>query len=319
MANSIVGVLEQMRFTSLGQLNLAIAELLEVYNDRPVVAFKGRSRNEIFEAEERECLQPLPEAEFAPVTWRKVGVSFDGVVRVRGNFYGVPPRYADRKVAVRIAEDAIEVYTADRRQCIARHPRREDGAETFEGLPGVHPDRFKPLDVWCEEHRRTRILEQWDDDANGGQGPHDCVCRSVRPIHWMVFHWQVQVRGAPSRENETLLRRLPGLRGRRFGSGQERSGRGEAGHRRGVASDEEPLPRESAVLRLQGSRCGGSAGAVTSGGRRLPKKVQQPRRRSLPVLGSGRKHSRINRCRDAVFEAHIVWHPVEERTDAPTR
>lgn len=153
MANSIVGVLEQMRFTSLGQLNLAIAELLEVYNDRPVVAFKGRSRNEIFEAEERECLQPLPEAEFAPVTWRKVGVSFDGVVRVRGNFYGVPPRYADRKVAVRIAEDAIEVYTADRRQCIARHPRREDGAETFEGLPGVHPDRFKPLDVWCEEHR----------------------------------------------------------------------------------------------------------------------------------------------------------------------
>lgn len=97
MANSIVGVLEQMRFTSLGQLNLAIAELLEVYNDRPVVAFKGRSRNEIFEAEERECLQPLPEAEFAPVTWRKVGVSFDGVVRVRGNFYGVPPRYADRK------------------------------------------------------------------------------------------------------------------------------------------------------------------------------------------------------------------------------
>ena len=74
MANSIVGVLEQMRFTSLGQLNLAIAELLEVYNDRPVVAFKGRSRNEIFEAEERECLQPLPEAEFAPVTWRKVEI-----------------------------------------------------------------------------------------------------------------------------------------------------------------------------------------------------------------------------------------------------
>lgn len=193
MANSIAGVLEQMRFTSLGQLNLAIAELLEVYNNRPVVAFKGRSRNEIFESEERECLQPLPEAEFAPVTWRKVGVSFDGVVRVRGNFYGVPPRYADRKVAVRIAEDAIEVYTADRRQCIARHPRREDGAETFEGLPGVHPDRFKPLDVWCEEHRRTRILEQWDYDANGGKGPHDCVCRSGRPVHWRCpdcgFKW----------------------------------------------------------------------------------------------------------------------------------
>lgn len=193
MANSIAGVLEQMRFTSLGQLNLAIAELLEVYNDRPVVAFKGRSRNEIFESEERECLQPLPETEFAPVTWRKVDVSFDGVVRVRGNFYGVPPRYAERKVAVRIAEDAIEIYTADRRQCIARHPRREDGAETFEGLPGVHPDRFKPLDVWCEEHRRTRILEQWDYDANGGKGPHDCVCRSGRPVHWRCpdcgFKW----------------------------------------------------------------------------------------------------------------------------------
>ena len=76
---------------------------------------------------------------------------------------------------------------------IARHPRREDGAETFEGLPGVHPDRFKPLDVWCEEHRRTRILEQWDYDANGGKGPHDCVCRSGRPVHWRCpdcgFEW----------------------------------------------------------------------------------------------------------------------------------
>ena len=57
----------------------------------------------------------------------------------------------------------------------------------------MHPDRFKPLDVWCEEHRRTRILEQWDYDANGGKGPHDCVCRSGRPVHWRCpdcgFEW----------------------------------------------------------------------------------------------------------------------------------
>lgn len=45
-----------------------------------------------------------------------------------------------------------------------------------------------------------RILEQWDYDANGGKGPHNCVCRSGRPVHWRCpdcgFKW-----------TETLARR----------------------------------------------------------------------------------------------------------------
>lgn len=194
MANSIVGVLGQMRFGSIGQLNQAIAELVEVYNDRPSAAFGGRSRSEVFEAEERACLQPLPERAFEPATWKKVGVARDGVVRVRGNYYGVPPRFAGGKVAARVTGDAVELYTADRRQCVARHPRREDGSETFEGLPGLHPDRFKPLDEWCVEHGREGILAQWDRDGNGGKGPHDYVCRSSKPVRWRCpecgFSWE---------------------------------------------------------------------------------------------------------------------------------
>jgi hypothetical protein len=184
MANRIVGTLDQMRFSSIDQMNVAISELLDVYNDRPSAAFRGRSRREIFEDEERPCLQPLPKRPFNPVTWRKVGVSHDGVIRVRGNYYGVPERYAGQKVEVKISGDSIEAWTSGKGQCVARHQRREDGSETFEGLPGVSPDRFKPLDEWCVEHGRTAMLAQWDREANCGKGPGDYVCRSQKPVHW---------------------------------------------------------------------------------------------------------------------------------------
>ena len=194
MANRIVGVLEQMCFTSIDQMNAAIAELLEVFNDRPVARFQWRSRRQIFEAEERTCLQELPTEEFVPSTWRKVRASFDGAVSVRGNYYAVPSGYEGAKLQVRVTVGEVEVWTRNKRQCLARHVRREDGAETFEGLPGVHPDRFKPLDQWCHEHGRLKILEQWDVEANGGKQPGDYVCRSAKPAHWCCpdcgFTWE---------------------------------------------------------------------------------------------------------------------------------
>ena len=184
MANRIIGVLEGMRFSTIDQLNDAVARLLAAYNAKPTHALGGRSRLEVFLVEEKPCLQPLPEALFSPVTWKGCSVARDGVVTVRGNHYGVPEAYAGRQVEVRIGAGEVAVYAKGRRQCLARHPRGMDGADTFAGLPGTCPDRFRPLDDWCRAEGREQILRQWDAEANGGLTPADVVCRSKREVHW---------------------------------------------------------------------------------------------------------------------------------------
>ena len=197
MANGIVGVLESMRFTSIEQLNEAVTKLVAIYNDRPLAYAHGRSRRQIFLAEEASELQPLPVVPFEAATWSKRSVADDAVVRVRGNFYGVPAQYAGMKVEARVSAGEVRIFTQGRRQCIACHKRREDGAETFEGLAGVRPERFMPLDEWAEAFGHPLLMAQWDAEANAPMGIHDVVCRSKKEVSWRClecgFSWSEAV------------------------------------------------------------------------------------------------------------------------------
>ncbi|MEF9875308.1 MAG: IS21 family transposase [Gordonibacter sp.] len=184
MANSIIGTLEAMAFTSIDQLNDSIARLVQLYNDRPLSYAAGRSRRQIFLAEEQAELQALPSVPYTPATWKKCSVSYDGVVQVRGNYYGVPERYASERVDVRVTDTQVTVFSRKPKQCIASYERREDGLETFEGLAGVRPDRFMPLDEYAATFGHKKLLLQWDVERNAPLSPHDIVCRSEKKVWW---------------------------------------------------------------------------------------------------------------------------------------
>ncbi len=185
-ANRFIGILEHMRFSSIDQLNLALSELTGVLNDRRITTFgRGRSRREIFLQDEAQHLAPLPEDPFESVTWERAKASKDAVVRVRGVWYGLPEACANAEVSVRISDRAVEAYTRDRGQLLARHERREDGSDTFEGFAGRRPDRFKPLDEWAAQNNRGMILEQWHPTRNGGLTPHGIMCRSNKKVWWV--------------------------------------------------------------------------------------------------------------------------------------
>ena len=197
MANRIVGTLEQMEFSSIDQLNEAVRRLVDIYNDRGVAVFGGRSRREVYLSEELHCMQELSGSGFVPSTSKRVRAASDGIVTIRGNFYAVPGRFAGQVVEARIGRERIDIYSVKggrRCQRIASHVRGEDGSETFEGLPGVSPERLKPLDEWCERHGRMGIVEQWDRERNGGKTPHDYVCRSEKRVWWRCpecgYSWQ---------------------------------------------------------------------------------------------------------------------------------
>ncbi|MBU5399286.1 DDE-type integrase/transposase/recombinase [Eggerthella lenta] len=198
-ANGLISMLEQMTFTSISQLNAAIEELLPIYNDRPTARAGGRSRRQMFLAEEAHALQPLPAERYVPVVWKKCTASKDAVVAVRGNYYGVPERYADAPLSVCITDGEVAVFTRGREQCIARYHRREDGAETFDGLAGVCPDRFCPLDEWAVATGRAKIIDQWDVERNGTLTPHDIVCRSEKRVWWRCSDCGFSWKEAPAR------------------------------------------------------------------------------------------------------------------------
>ncbi len=184
MANAIMGILEGMRFQTIEQLNDAIAALLETFNDRPSSALHDVSRREAFEAWERGALKPLPAEPYAPVIWKRYVADQGGVLRVRGNYYGLPGCREGEKVWARISKTRVDVYDARKAQMLATHPRRMDGEETFEGLPGTCPDRFRPLADWAQANGRTLLVKQWDAERNEGMSPGRVVCRSKKKVWW---------------------------------------------------------------------------------------------------------------------------------------
>ncbi len=68
-----------------------------------------------------------------------------------------------------------------------------DGARRSRAA-GYTPDRFKPLDVWCEEHRRTHP-GAIGTDANGGKRPARLRLPLCQPIQLDMPRLRVQVGG----------------------------------------------------------------------------------------------------------------------------
>src|SRR5436853_2596619 len=69
----ILAALRKRRFFSLADLNLAIAELLERLNDRPLRKLEG-SRASRFKTLDRPALRPLPDEAYVFAEWKKARV-----------------------------------------------------------------------------------------------------------------------------------------------------------------------------------------------------------------------------------------------------
>lgn len=104
---------------------------------------------EVFAAEERSALMPLPAVPFVPVIWHEAGVHQDAHVAFGGRLYSVPWRLIKQRVWLRASAHTVDVYADDER--VATHDRRGRSlrATRDEHLP---PERA-PL-----RHRSPRLL-----------------------------------------------------------------------------------------------------------------------------------------------------------------
>ena len=134
----ILACLRHRRFFSLGELNAAIRELLERFNERPFKKLAGSRRSQ-FEALDQPALSPLPAQRYEYADWYKVRVGPDYHVEVEGHYYSVPYQLVGEQLEARVKAQTVECLHRGRR--VALHVRSaEIGACTtvLEHMPRSH-------------------------------------------------------------------------------------------------------------------------------------------------------------------------------------
>lgn len=119
----VFGPLAEREFTSIGALNAAIGEQLEVLADRPFQKRPG-SRREVFWTYEKPQLRPLPSQPFElrTTTRAKVQRNYHVELGPNHNFYSVPYQYVGRTATVVHCRSTVEVFIGPDR--VATHAKR---------------------------------------------------------------------------------------------------------------------------------------------------------------------------------------------------
>ncbi len=124
----ITAALRNEQFFSLAELNRAIREKLEQFNQRLFQKKEG-SRLSLFLEDEKPLLAPLPASRFELSDWKTATVQFNYHISVDGMLYSVPYEYIKKKVDVKVTDTTIEIFYNHNR--IASHRR-------LKGRPGQY-------------------------------------------------------------------------------------------------------------------------------------------------------------------------------------
>lgn len=124
----ITAALRDEQFFSLAELNRAIRDKLELFNQRLFQKKEG-SRRSLFLEAEKPLLAPLPATRFELSGWKTATVQFNYHISVDGMPYSVPYEYIKKKVDVKVTDTTIEIFYNHNR--IASHRR-------LKGRPGQY-------------------------------------------------------------------------------------------------------------------------------------------------------------------------------------
>lgn len=134
----ILACLRHRVFYCLADLNRAIRELVEKFNERPMQKLP-KSRRQLFLELDKPNALALPAEPFEYREWFFPTVAFDYHVEVAKHYYSVPWVLAGQKVSVRLTEKTVEVFHKQER--VALHQRsRMAGHYTTERqhMPQAH-------------------------------------------------------------------------------------------------------------------------------------------------------------------------------------
>ena len=117
----IVAALRHQRFFHLGDLNEAIAKLLDKLNQRPFRKRPEASRVRLFEQVDRPAMRPLPGQPYELAYWKLVRPNIDYHVEVERHYYSVPYQLVGQELEARYTATTVEIFHRGVR--VASHAR----------------------------------------------------------------------------------------------------------------------------------------------------------------------------------------------------
>ncbi len=134
----ILARLRNRMFFSLAELNAAIRELLEKFNDN-IMKKVGKSRRELFLTLDKPNMNPLPEHPFEYAEWKKARVGCDYHISFGKHMYSVPHYLKGSEIDIRATSSIVEVYLKGNRICSHKRSHKEHDFTTVkEHMPERH-------------------------------------------------------------------------------------------------------------------------------------------------------------------------------------
>lgn len=147
VGQSVLAPLRKIVFSSLGELNERIGELVFDLNARPFKKLAG-SRRSVFEEQEKPVMRALPAESFQIGEWKRAKVHIDYHIEVDNCYYSVPHALLGEEVEVFLTCSTVEVSHSGLRVAVHRR-RRERGYTTT--VKEHMPPRHRHMSEWTPE------------------------------------------------------------------------------------------------------------------------------------------------------------------------
>ena len=148
--------LRHQTFFDINELNDAIADLLDAYNNK-VIRRINKSRTQLFEEIDKPSLHPKRSEPYVYRQYKQVSVGIDYHIELDGNGYSVPYTYLGKKVDVWYSLNAVNISYQG--EVIATHPKLSQSYQDstlMEHMPTSHQYQY-------EKWNPGRILN-WAND-----------------------------------------------------------------------------------------------------------------------------------------------------------
>lgn len=145
--------LRDREFFSIEEVNKALAELREQFNDKPFKRRPSSSRASVFAELDAPALKPLPAEKYEFAEWSNHTVGPDYHVPCDGRYYSVPHIYKGHMVRVRRSARTVRIFHAS--QEVATHVRRWDDHRDST-TPAHRPIHHRVMD-----EEQAAIFRRW--------------------------------------------------------------------------------------------------------------------------------------------------------------
>lgn len=115
-----------------------------------------RVPHQMYQAQEKACMQPAPTVPFDPPQWCEAKVHADHHVQVHKALYSLPTRYIGRTVRVRSDKHVVRMYLGT--ELVKMHPRQPPGGRSTD--PSDYPPHKAPYALRDVDSLVRRAREQ---------------------------------------------------------------------------------------------------------------------------------------------------------------